>query len=309
MNAAATVIAAGGLLGSAVAADATARFASVVPVSGLRWDRPQRAAEVIEKANRHALAASPDGKLVVYWCAGSGRVGTPRATFDTEQELLRRVLRDLKRLAGAADTLVFCFASSGGGVWSGSPNVVFDERVPVDPWHDYGRAKQVHEQMVEDAVAHSAMSGLIVRISNLFGRQQWGKPLTGLVNNLTMNAIRRIPTGIYVPLDTQRDYISSRRAAVLMSESVWPLVADSIPGACKIQVVASGRSHTIGFLAVVLGRVLGRPVPLTVGYSQSSSQQPRTLAFRSVNIDLQADAPHLAHDLDRLVARLLQRRP
>lgn len=309
MNVSATVIASGGLLGSAVAADAERRYGSVVPVSALEWTRPERAAHIISGANRRALGASSDGKLVVFWCAGSGRVGTPSTAFEAEGELLSRVLGDLGNLAVGANALVFCFASSAGGVWSGSGEVLFDERVPVAAWHDYGRAKLAHERMVEEAVANSPMSGVIARISNLFGCPPSGKRLTGLVNNLTMNAIKRIPTGIYVPLDTQRDYVSTERAAALMSQSVRPLLDGSGGHTCHRQVVASGRSHTIGLLADVLGRVMGRPTPITVGYSQTASQQPRILAFRSVNIDLEAGAAHLAHDLQSLVGKFLQRRP
>lgn len=292
-----SVIGAGGLLGSAMAARPVQGPRAIL--TALPWNDPSAAASRIDAAHRFAVASGAD-ILLVSWCAGAGRVGTPANALASETDLLRRVLNDLAMIAQRIPRVIVSYASSGGAVWSGSPCVVFDEHTPTRAWHDYGKEKLAQEALLRDASTATGVSVLISRISNLFGRPPVGHRPTGLVNNLVFNAVRRIPTGIYVPIDTQRDYVSTKTAAAIMEEQAMSLTG-SPPGTVKVQVVAAGTSYTIGALASTLARVLGRHVPLSTGYSASASQQPRILAFRSCTIDLTRRSEHIAHDLQELV--------
>ena len=305
MKPAATVIGAGGLLGSAAARTTQGAFDPVRLIGGLEWTDPVAAAAAISAVHGELLRADRARPLVVMWCAGSGRVGTPAEQLAGETALLRRVLADLAQLVDRPQRVAFCLASSAGGVWSGSPESFLDEGVPPCPWHDYGRVKLTQEAIVSEQVAGSQLVALVARISNLYGPPPRSHPLTGLVNNMAFNAIRRQPTALYVPIDTQRDYISSDAAAALMQERTTALLDDAPAGTVRTQVVASGRSHTIGCVADVLGRVLGRHVPISVGYSQTASEQPRTLVLRSVHVDLESRGPHLAHEVHTLVRALM----
>ena len=303
MSSTTVVIGAGGLLGTAVCGTAPADT-TVVPVTGLAWDQPTQAAAHIARVHSDLITAHPARPLHVVWCAGGGRVGTDATTMEVEQQLVTRVVADLAEMTTSSHRVSFCLASSGGGIWSGSPARILDESVPAEPWHDYGRGKLAQEESVARIVAGTPMTAVVARISNLYGRPPDRRPLTGLVNHLVLNAIHRRPTGIYVPLDTQRDYLSDRSAAIQMHALVRE--ASSGPsGSTQVRVVAAGRSVTISQLAVVIGRVLGRRIPITVGHSPTASEQPRALAFRSLHADLSASASHLAHDIQALVRGLL----
>lgn len=305
----ACVVGSGGLLGSAVATAARRHYRRVIALTSLRWRDPADAGAAVEMTIRDLVDVPHDGRLVIFWCAGAGRVGTPATDLATETLLLQIVLDGLRARARAFERVTFCLASSGGGVWSGAPENLLDEDVPPRPWHDYGRAKVAQEQLLVSAAKGGAVQGVVARISNLYGCPPNGKRLTGLVNNLALNALRRRPTGIYVPLDTQRDYITARAAADLLLEISNSASHLGTATDVRTHVVAAGRSHTIGQLADVLGRVLGRPVPLTVGYSSTAAVQPRALAFRSTHLDLAGRAPHLAHEVDTLIRDLFSWRP
>lgn len=301
------VIGAGGLLGNA-AYRAGPPDTTVVPVTGLDWTDSVGAAAQIASIHAEILGADPDRPLRVLWCAGGGRVGTDAQAMEAERRLLGIVVADLAGMSARTRAISFCLASSGGGVWSGSPERILDESVPAVPWHDYGRGKLAQEETVRRLVDGTSMRAVIARISNLYGRPPDGHGLTGLVNHLVLNAIHRRPTGIYVPLDTQRDYLSAGSAAMRMHD-LNEEAASAAPGSTLLRVVAAGRSVTISNLAVVIGRVLGRQIPVTVGHSPTASQQPRALAFRSLHADLSATASHLAHDMSSLVRELLTWRP
>lgn len=297
-----TVIGAGGLLGRGVvdAAAGLDRPVTITPVSGLPWGDPAPARREIDRIHRRV---PDDDTLAVVWCAGIGRPSSPPAVLEAETELLGGVLADLESgRTGRAET-IFGFASSGGAVWSGSPEVLFDESVPVEARHDYGHAKIRQEALLGHAAARWGLRVLIGRLSNLYGLPAPGRRLTGLVDNMAYNAVHRIPTNIYVPVDTQRDYVSAATAGrLLLRESL--ALCRAPEATVRVQVVAAGRSHTIGALADTLGRVLGRRIPMTSGSSPDAARQPRVLAFRSINFDLEADGSHLAHDLLHMVTRL-----
>lgn len=307
MSTTTVVIGAGGLLGTAAIATAPGE-SSVVPITGLPWTRPDRAGARISDVLAGVLAAPDRRPLLVLWCAGGGRVGTDAAAMATELELLTTVVSDLVGMAGSSRRISFCLASSAGGVWSGSPERILHEGVPARPWHDYGRGKLAQEAALTELVAGSGVTAVVARISNLHGRPRDGRPLTGLVNHLVHNALHRRPTGIYVPLDTQRDWLSAHDAAHQLHDLTTEAL-DAPAGTTRLRVVAAGRSVTISQLATVTGRVLGRRIPITVGHSPIASQQPRALAFRSNHRDLSAAGSHLAHDLQLLVRNLLTWRP
>lgn len=303
MKSTTAVIGAGGLLGHAARLSAP-RDTTVVPVTGLDWTDVDLAATDIERVLAQAIGNSTGRPLHLLWCAGGGRVGTDADAMETERRLLDRVISGLVGLAQPAQPVSFCLASSGGGVWSGAPERILDESVPAAPWHDYGRGKLAQEETLRQLVAGTSVRAVVARISNLYGRPPDGHGLTGLVNHLVLNAIHRRPTGIYVPLDTQRDYLSATSAAGQM-HALARASLDNPPGSTDVRVVAAGRSVTISSLAVVIGRVLGRRIPITVGHSPTASAQPRALAFRSLYADLPATTPHLAHDMGTLVRDLL----
>lgn len=301
------VVGAGGLLGTAMSTTAP-RGSRVVKLTGLDWTHPDKSATQIREAHREVLRGSEASDVRVMWCAGGGRVGSGSDAMETELALVSQTVSDLIGMATSSHRISFCLAGSGGGVWSGSSSRILNELVPAEPWHDYGKGKFAQEQMVHNLTAGSPITATVARLSNLYGRPRDGRPLTGLVNHLVNNAIHRRPTGIYVPLDTQRDYISAQSAARIMHRLTDHALAGPA-GTTQMRVVAAGRSVTISTLAVMIGRVLGRRIPVTVGHSPTASQQPRALTFASIHDDLTARSGHLAHELQQLVRGLMSWRP
>lgn len=298
MTSVVSIVGAGGLLGNAMSRHCQSNDGRLLTFSGLPWDEPNTCADVIRARHAAAMDATSQPDLLVFWCAGTGRVGSSAASLGGETELLNRLADDLGRSRHARHT-VLCVASSAGGIWSGLHVQCLDERTPPHPWHAYGETKLRQEQLVLTRGAEHGMRVLVARIANLYGPPPAGKPLTGLINNMVANALRRRPTPIYVPLDTSRDYVTSTSAAALMHREAVHLMQQA-PGTQRIQIVASGHSHTIGYVIDTLGRVMGRPVPISLGYSASAAKQPRTLAYRSIHVDLSAYSEHLSHELNAL---------
>lgn len=305
-----SVIGAGGLLGSAVRAKSGRYAQHQLSLSGLPWTEPREAVLAVEEQHRKILAdATADrwSEWMVMWCGGGGSVAASPEAMETETELVDLIARSARRISHEFGLVtVLSFASSGGAIWSGSDERVLTERTPEQPWHPYGEAKLMQERLIAECVADSSrLRARLSRISNLYGPEPPGRMPRGLIGHLVANSLTRTPTGIYVPIDTQRDYIFAADAAEIMLRDAVTALSDK-PGVCQVDLVAAGHSHTIASVAASLQRVLTRRVPLTVGFSPFAARQPRVLAFRSLRRNLARLNPtHLDVGLQRMVdARL-----
>lgn len=306
-----SIIGAGGLLGRSVTSFARNGDARVSVLTSLRWSDPAAVLERFRRLHVTELATLVDARWIVVWCAGGGRVGASTLQMSVETKLVQGLVDLTCELAGIFSLpTVFVFASSGGAIWSGSPRHVLRESTPPQPSHDYGTAKLEQERYIAESVGSSRhVRARLSRISNLYGPEHSGGPARGLIGHLVRNALTRTPTSIYVPLDTQRDYIYVDHAASLMLRD-GRMAFGREPGACTVDLVASGESHTIAGVASALGQVLTRKVPLTVGFSPLAAQQPMTLAFSSSRRDLKSINPiPLVHGLHRMVTVRLANSP
>lgn len=259
-------------------------------LTGLPWEDPVQTMALIE---RHHEDVTLDGRFadahwVVMWCAGGGNVAADADAMATETELVAKLASWVQRhAADAGASTVLSFASSGGAIWSGTEERVLSEDTPPTPWHPYGKAKLEQERLLaQEAKASGWLRVRLARISNLYGPEPENHPPSGLPGHLIANVLRRIPTSIYVPMDTQRDYIYVDHAADMMVTDAMSAFEDC-PGTSTIDLVAAGSSHTIAAVVSTLEKVLTRRVPLTVGFSPHASRQPRILSFRSRARDLQ----------------------
>lgn len=291
MNLVLSLVGAGGLLGSAVQRRATARGTGLIPFTGLPWSDPHETIGIIDRHHEAMLAKGffHDTRWVVMWCAGGGSVGAGRESMLAETRLVAGLAASVRRLANRAriDT-IFSFASSAGAIWSGADQPVLTEQSPPAPWHPYGEAKLEQERILAEEVEGShRLRVRLARISNLYGPEPDHHPPSGLPGHLVTNALRRIPTSIYVPMDTQRDYIYVDHAADLMLDDAIAGLSNA-SGTSEVDLVAAGSSHTITSLTATLTHVLTRRVPLTIGFSPLASKQPRILSFQSSKRDLRS---------------------
>lgn len=290
-----TLLGGGGLLGTAMRGAVRRRGLHGLTFSGLPWGDPETCEAILRAAHeaRFAEGGVREAPWLVLWCAGGGNVGADPRAMAAETDLLTRFATMVRDLTEQYRTrTAFSFASSGGAIWSGSSHRVLDEQTPPAPIHPYGRAKLEQEAILRDTLAGDPGIALrCARISNLYGCRPAARPPSGLIGHLVRNALRRTPTSIYVPLDTQRDYVHADHAASLMLGDVVDAL-DQPAGAPLVDLIASGRSETIAAVVATLERVLTRRVPLTVGYSELAARQPRILAFRSRRRDLARLDPH-----------------
>lgn len=308
-----SLLGAGGLLGSAVRRIASPSDLELEPFTGLPWSEPERAAQLISTRHTELMSAevNPGVTWIVMWCAGGGNVGADTSAMAAETRLVELLTASVCELADRFEIpTVLSFASSAGAIWSGSDERVLSEDSPPEPWHPYGRAKLRQETIVGDGVRGSRwVRARLARISNLYGPEPADRSPSGLPGHLVSNALQHRPTAIYVPMDTQRDYVYVDHAAnTVLRDAIDGF--DLSGGTSHTDLIAAGYSHTIASVAATLEHVLTRRVPLTVGFSRLASRQPRILSFRSLERDLRRMNPmNLDIGLKRLVSARLGNEP
>jgi UDP-glucose 4-epimerase len=272
------VVGAGGLLGSAVVRELRRRGLPVM-TARVHWDGPDADADL---AAALAGVVAAGGPWRVAWCAGAGVTATPQPVLDAELATLRR-FADAVAATGAADLGTIFYASSAGGVYAGSAEPPFDEGSPVGPLAPYGWAKLAAEEVL-GALAGPGGAGtrvVVGRIANIYGPgQNLGKP-QGLISQLCLAHHTAQPVGIYVSLDTIRDY--------LFADDCAAVVVDLLDRASRLEhgapavtkVVASQQSVTIAALLGELRRITKRRPPVVLAASPYRRVQARDLRFRS----------------------------
>jgi UDP-glucose 4-epimerase len=250
-----------------------------VHLAAVPWSDPQAALEALLRA---AAGAGPDWRLA--WCAGAAVVGADTAAADAEVDLVRRFVAEVARVPRAV-----LLASSAGGVYAGSVGPPFTESHDVRPTSPYGQAKLE----IESAFGSLAASGTrlaIGRLANLYGPGQDLGKRQGLVSQLCMSRVTGRPLGVYVSVDTLRDYVYVDDAAAV-TVAMLDRVSGEVPGTVVVKIVASGRSISIAGLISAATRAFRRRPPVVYAVRPSSGQV-RDLRLRS----------HVWTDLDALVA-------
>lgn len=268
------VVGAGGLLGSAVVRQLSGRS---VLTRSVPWADPAAAMQALAAGVRH-LSEVADGRgWRVLWCAGSGVTGTAQQSLDDEIAVFENFLGELEHLEGPGCLFL---ASSAGGVYAGSTGAPFTEAHEPVALAPYGRAKLTMEAA---ATAWSARSGnrlAIGRIANLYGPGQDLAKGQGLVSHLCRAELRREPIGVYVSLDTVRDYLYVDDAAALVLDLVTR-TEQSGSAAPVVKILASGRGVTVGGLLGECRRVFHRIPKVSLGSSPAARFQVRDLRLRS----------------------------
>lgn len=273
------VVGARGLLGRAVLQESAARGAIVVPAR-VRWSDPDDAAKDLSAALDEARTTGA-GPLRILWCAGAGVTATPQEVLDAELAVFDSFLDVVARM-GAEDRsrTTFFYASSAGGVYAGASEPPFSEATSPSPLAPYGHAKLQAEAALarlSDVDVHV----LIGRIANIYGPgQDLGKP-QGLISQLCLAHHTARPIGVYVSLDTLRDYVFVDDCAAMIMDMVErreQLVDDSGP---VIKIIASQQSVSIAMLLGEMRRIFKRAPRVVLASSPHARQQARDLRFRS----------------------------
>lgn len=272
-----------GLLGSAfcraLQLDGSEAF---VPAEHFSWGDEARLALQIEAAvDAFSSQARQASRWEIYWAAGVGTMGSAEESLEPEV----RALALLVRLIESNDVLLampgaLVLSSSAGAIYASSKDEVITENSVPAPNSAYARAKLRQEDLLRDfGAAHPQICVLLARISTLYGAGQAIGKAQGLLTHMARSIVRNRPVGIYVPIDTIRDYISVDDAAseiigTLREPGFWPGVL--------LKIVASGRPTTIAEIISIFKRISRKPPKITTGASKVSSLYQRKIQFRSV---------------------------
>jgi UDP-glucose 4-epimerase len=273
------VIGAGGLLGSAVAGELRRREVDSL-VERLPWDD---AVELDLRFRAHVrTVAASSGDWTIFWCAGAGVIGTTPERLEDELRSLESFFDavEAESTSGQRRRGAIFLASSAGGVYAGSQGLPFTEETVPEPTSPYGNAKLRAEQIALDRGQRLGIPVFIGRIANLYGPgQSLAKP-QGLVSQLCRSMLGGPPTGIYVSLDTIRDYLWSEDAARMIVDGIELVHRDR--SAATMKILASGTGVTISTLLGVVRWVFKRRPNVALAVSPNAAFQTRDLRFRSV---------------------------
>lgn len=279
------VVGGGGLLGrhllAALSADAAAPIVWRPGPTGIPWQDPTLGPAALENLVE-AFGQEVRARGVpwtVFWCAGAGVVGTCSQDLELECVHLARTLAALERVFGSTRGAVV-LASSAGGVYGNSPDLPLTESSPCLPVSEYGRSKLRQEAMVQAfAASTQGVSCLVARISNLFGPgQRMDKP-QGLITQLSRSFYHRKPLRIYVPLDSQRDYLFAQDCARGLVLGLGRLGLRGRENVVKI--FHSGRATSISGLLGIFNRMTRGHLRVICASAPTTLLQPRRLHFRS----------------------------
>lgn len=275
-----------GLLGSALGR----RHARDVIIPGPRvpWADPRPALSTLARGLDTFLDSVPSGAAwTIHWAAGAGVIGSAAATFERETAVLAGFVHGL-----AARDLppfgAFSYASSAA-VYGGAIRPPFTESTRPAPTSSYAMAKHAQELEVSEALT-GRLSHVIGRISTLYGPGQDMTKGQGLVSIMCLQAARRQPVKIFVPMDTLRDYIYVDDAAEALRRFVCA-ARTARDTATRVRVVASGSAVTVAELAARVRAVGHRHIGIHQAAFPPSRAHVRDLRLRSEHRDELAGMP------------------
>lgn len=291
MSTCAWVVGVGGMLGRSVRRSLEVRRTALfVAPRPFDWnDLRALPAQIEEAARRFADASASCNRWEIYWAAGVGTMASTEADMLAEGVALRALLdavrtdRRLRDLPGA-----FVLASSAGGIHGGSNVSQITEQTPPAPGSAYGRTKLAQEQLVHEAFEGAARQAVLVaRLSSLYGIDQSSTKPQGLLTHIARSIVRNRVVHMYVPYDTQRDYLAADDAAEALVGATAALPA----GAALTRLVAAQRSVTIAEIVAAFRKVAHKPPRVVTSASPLSSLYARSVSFRSVHPGLHAESP------------------
>ncbi|MHB8376301.1 MAG: NAD-dependent epimerase/dehydratase family protein [Dehalococcoidia bacterium] len=193
------------------------------------------------------MAASPLGRLfeipfdAVVHCAAQTNVMRSLA----DPALDRRINIDgLERVldgAIARGVRRFVFISSGGAVYGETPDPASEE-TPPRPENPYGRHKLEGEAVVTEA----PISGVSLRLSNVYGPRQRSDAEGGVASIFTERLTAGLPLRIYGDGEQQRDFV---HVSDVVSAIILALSDETMTGVWN---VGSGTPTSVNELAALM---------------------------------------------------------
>lgn len=287
-----------GLLGSHIADVADQHDFSVWQSSNhFFWDDHVTLASEFPSKAQTFFAHTGDQPWSICWTAGRGTMGSTADEMHKETQTFDLFLRSLDAALPTTPGQIF-LASSAGSIYGHSD--IATESTIASPATEYGKQKLKQEELLQEWLAkHSTVSGLIGRISNVYGPKQNPTKPQGLISHVSRSIILRKIIHIYVPLDTIRDYLYVEDCAHDILRSLKRLSDE--PSSYVLKIFASGEITTIAqiigtFKSIVKTnpRIIHAPTTQTASY-------PRSIRFHSkVWPELHVPRTHLIEGIAKL---------
>ena len=274
------VIGRGGLLGSSVDKALSGRGSVYRNTSVLNWNSKSILSDQIELAVDEFSQSSGSDDWSIYWCAGAGTVQSSEELFEHEIATIKQMLFCTKRSFGQriSNGTLF-FASSIGGMYSGSSHHPIDYQTEPVPTGLYGRQKQRIENLFSAFSSENNCRLLIGRIANLYGPNQNLAKNQGLISSICKAKILQQPVNIYSELDTVRNFNYADDAGWQIVQQVEALVTQ-LTDRRIIRLVASRHNYSISAILKEIENVFGEPVCYSLRRNPDPNMYPRNLSVR-----------------------------
>ncbi len=274
------VIGRGGLLGSSVDKAIPDRGSVYRNSSMFKWNVKRNLWDQLEFEIKEFSESSGNDDWSIYWCAGTGTVASSEELFVQEIENIKQMLFFTKRFFGQriSNGTLF-FASSIGGMYSGSSHHPIDYRTEPVPIGLYGQQKERIENLFSAFSSENNCRLLIGRIANLYGPNQNLEKNQGLISSICKAKILQRPVNIYSELDTVRNYIYADDAGWQIVQQVEALVTQ-LTDRRIVRLIASVHNYSISAILKEIENVFGEQVCYSLRRNPDPNMYPRNLSVR-----------------------------
>lgn len=277
------VLGGGGLLGRALLGEISRSGGRVFnPNLPISWGDPIAIPDQLRQLVRAFSEATQDAsRWRIFWSAGVGTMASEDAELVIERNAFETLLNEIERSpALRLERGTIALASSAGALHVSDTQSVIHETTTPTLSTPYARSKLLQEERLAHFCRQkTGASGLSARISTLYGAMPRPGKRQGLIAHIAHCVVRNKPVGIYVPLDTMRDYISAQDAArmILMAVSA----SESVHG-YRVRLVASERPTSVAEIVSEFKRVAHRPVRVVMGAAGTWPRYPSSVTFKSL---------------------------
>lgn len=299
------VIGSGGMLGTAlISALAQSEDTLFDPSIQFRWGNQAIVREQLKQVAQQFSSKAAKGPWKIYWAAGNGTMHSSEEELQVETTLLQTLISCL--LSDASLNLnvgMFIFASSAGAIYAGAPEELITETTAPAPINAYGRAKLLQESLINILNKNGqGATAISCRISTLYGfKSKSGKP-QGLIAEIVRRTLLNQVVHIYVPLETMRDYISAKNAAIQMIETAAQF--EKTPGT-HLKIIASGISTSVAQILAIVKAICKRNLRFITQADTKSIQYQRVVQFNS-EANIRNRYLHQAHLIEGIAELLAE---
>ena len=270
-------------MGQAVARELELWSNEWVPSAPIIWTTPEEFRSSITTAIDEFYVNLCNGELwTIYWCAGLGTVAAGPIIIDGEYERAKIFIECLKRRMGeAAPNGTIFYSSSAGGIYGASEDTLISEESNVAVSSSYGAMKFHVENLFRQWASDAHGRVAIGRISNLFGQGQNIQKQQGLISAACLALLKQQPLGIFVSLDTTRNYLYVADAAKIITHFTMKVMRMPV-GSQELKIVCSPYNLSIAAVLYEIRKVFGRKPAVGFGNRLEMPTYTRNLSLMSI---------------------------